>query len=153
MVQVNALYASAASAWASPTYTGWLRQATGSGLYDGAALALGANDIKGGQTLSQLQASYTACITNLRAIVGNTVPLYAVTVMAESMTGSTETVRLQFNSWLTSLPAGITEVIDFDSAMRSSATNALDTALTCDTIHPSYQGQAKLTDVLLAAIP
>jgi hypothetical protein len=130
IVQKLCLYASPASTWANPSYTGWSRQTT-VGPYDGAVLALGANDIKGGRTFTQLQADYTSCITNLRNIVGNSVPLYGLTVMAESMTGT----------------------IDVESEMRDSATNALDAALTCDSIHPSYQGQVRLADVFAASIP
>lgn len=153
IVQTNALYASPASTWANPNYTGWTRQDPSGGAFDGAVIALGANDIKGGQTVSQLQTNYVSCINNLRAIVGTTVPIYAVNVQAESMTSTAESYRLQFNNWLAELPAGITDVIDFESEMRDYYTNVLDTQLTCDTVHPSYQGQAKLTDILLAAIP
>ena len=152
MVQKLCLYASPASTWANANYTGWTRQTT-TGPYDGAVLALGANDIKGGQTFAQLQASYISCLTNLRNIVGPGVPLYGVNVMAESMTGTAETYRLQFNNWLSSIPAPLTDVIDVESEMRSTATNVLDTQLTCDTVHPSYEGQAKLADIFLAAIP
>lgn len=153
MVQKHCLYASMASAWANPSYTGWGRQAAAGGLYDGAGLALGANDIKGGHSFSQLQADYISCITNIRNIIGPTAPLYALTVMAESMSGTAESNRLQFNGWLSSLPAGVTAVVDVESELRDSATNALDAELTCDSIHPSYQGQVRLTDALLASIP
>lgn len=153
MVQRNCLYASPASTWANPSYTGWTRQDCTQGQFAGAVLALGANDIKGGRTFSQLQADYTSCLTNLRNLVGTTVPVYGLTVMAESMSGTQETYRMQFNNWLTQGVTGLTGVVDVESEMRSVQSNALDSQLTCDSIHPSYQGQAKLTEILLAAIP
>jgi hypothetical protein len=152
MVQRHCLYASSAQEWSNPAYNGWGRQYTGGGAFTGAALALGANDIKGGRTLAQLQADYINCLINLRAIVGGAVPVYALTVMPESMSNPNEGVRLAFNNWLGQLPAGITDVIDVESEMRSTQSSALDSQLTCDSIHPSHAGQRKLTDVLMGAI-
>lgn len=152
MVQKHCLYASTAQAWANPAYNGWTRQYTGAGAFTGAALALGANDIKAGRTFAQLQADYINCIINLRNIVGAAVPVYALNVMAESMNNPNEGVRLQFNNWLAQLPAGVTEMIDVESEMRSIQTSALDSASTCDSVHPSHAGQRKLARVLSAAI-
>lgn len=152
MVQKHALYASTAQAWANPAYTGWSRQYTGGGAFTGAALALGANDIKGGRTFTQLQADYINCIINIRNIIGPSAPLYALTVMAESMTSPAEGYRIAFNNWLSQLPYGITEVIDVESGMRSIQTSALDSQSTCDSVHPSHQGQRHLADLLFAAI-
>lgn len=158
MVQKHALYASLTQTWASPTYTGWTRQSTTGGLYDGAVIALGANDIPSGRTLAQLQADYASVIANVQAIVQPGAPIYAVNVLPEnlpSIWGSTyETVRLNFNNWLAQLPAGIAAMVNAEVVMRTSSASAIDSALqTGDNVHPSYAGQAHLTDLLLAAIP
>lgn len=162
VTQRHCLFASTAQTWASSSYGGWSRMNTGSGSWSGAIIALGANDIAGGRTFAQLQTDYTSCISNAQAIVGTSVPIYAVTVMPESFTtgfSAAEGYRLSFNAWLAQLPYGVTSCIDFDSALRgwasssgSLATNAMDFALSCDGIHPSYQGSTVLADTLMGSV-
>lgn len=162
-VQTQCLFSSKAQDWANSSYGGWTRQSTASGQWDGAILTLGCNDIASGTTYSTLLGYYASCITNLRAIVGNSVPLYVVNIMPETFTTGTnskEYYRYQMNEYLGQHPAGITGCIDADSAVRgwlttggAAATNTMDLALSCDGIHPSRQGSIRLADMLAAAIP
>lgn len=161
MLQRHALFASTAQMWASSGYTGYSRMST-TGPWDIAFIELGANDIAGGRTWAQLQPDYQSCIDNIRAIIGSTTPLYAINVMPEAFatgTNSKESYRYSINAWLAQKPQGLTGCIDADSAVRgwltsggSVATNAMDYALSCDGIHPSYQGSVTLADAM-AAVP
>lgn len=164
LVQRHCLFGSTAQTWANSSYDGYTRMSTGSsGGWDGAILTLGCNDIAGGTTYSTLLGYYASCITNVRAIVGNSVPLYVVNIMPEAFatgTNSKEYYRYQMNEYLGQLPAGVTACIDADSAIRgwltsggTVATNNMDYALTSDGIHPSRQGTIRLADALAAAIP
>lgn len=157
MVQKHCLYGSLTQTWANPSYTGWTRQGTSLGLYDGAVISLGINDACFGTTLANLQSYYTSVITNVRNIVGTSAPIYAVNLMAGNLpvnySSAGETVRTGFNSWLAQLPYGITAMVDVDSEMRSTSATALDSVLQCgDGIHPSHAGQDKIARVLSSAI-
>lgn len=159
MLQRHALFASTATMWASSGYTGYSRMST-TGPWDIAFIELGANDIAGGRTWAQLQPDYQSCIDNIRAIIGSTTPLYALTVMPEAFaTGasSKESYRYAINAWLGQKPQGLTGAIDVENSVRgwlttggSVATNAMDYALSCDGIHPSYQGSITLADAMMA---
>lgn len=163
MVQRNCLFGSTAQQWASPSFGGYGRMDASLGQWDGAFLTLGCNDIAGGTTYSTLLGYYASCIANLRALIGNTVPLYLVNIMPENFpTGanSKELYRLQMNGYLGRKPAGTNGTIDADSAVRGWLTSAagvsssnMDYALSCDGIHPSYQGSVRLADAVAAAVP
>jgi len=161
MVQSHCLYGSFAQAWASSSYNGWTRQATGSASFDAAIIAIGCNDIANSRTLAQIQADWTSCLTNLRAIVGTSVPIYAINYAPYYGYSTTmETIRKQFNSWLSQLPCGISGVIDVDSEVRvllatggTTTATSIDIQLTCDQVHPSYQGVTRMVDILTACIP
>ncbi|WP_067671850.1 SGNH/GDSL hydrolase family protein [Nocardia miyunensis] len=162
MVQPHCLFASTAQMWANSSYGGYSRMSTSGGAWDAAIVTLGCNDIAGGTTFATLQGYYTSVINNVRAIVGNSVPLYALNIMPESFaTGanSKEAYRYSMNGWLGGLPAGVTHCIDVDSAVRgwvssggTLATNTMDLSLSCDAIHPSYQGSIRLADAMMAAV-
>jgi lysophospholipase L1-like esterase len=155
MVQRNALFASPASSWAGSSWGGWTRQDTSLGQFDAAVIELGANDIAAGTegtNAATLKTNFISVITNLRAIVGSTVPIYVINVLPESWTTTKEADRQIFNDWLGQLPAGVDYCIDLESVVRSTSTSVMDTALTCDAIHPSYVGHAKIANVLSGAI-
>lgn len=69
-------------------------------------------------------------------------------------------MRKQFNDWLSQLVGnGIQGVIDFDSALTTpSSTGGTTTAvvmrnqMTCDGVHPSYQGVTTLAGVLEGSV-
>lgn len=163
--QVHALYGGFAYTWASSSYSGWTRQDTSGGQFDMAVLELGANDVAAGRTLAQIQADLISCLTNLRAIVGTSVPIYAMNIYPyRGITAASEAIRKQVNSWLSQRPCGIQGIIDIDSEMRvlysstvttnlNQVVSPIDQQLTCDGVHPSYEGTSKLVDVLMAAIP
>lgn len=162
LIQRNCLFGSYAQQWANSSFGGWGRQAINSGVFDIAVITLGINDLTAGRTFAQLQADYINCIANVRALVGNSIPLYCTNLMPNSLTAtglsSPEGYRQQFNNWLSSYPGGVSGVIDLDSEVRTAASSvtstvAVDLAMTSDGVHPSYQGTSKLTDVLLTAIP
>lgn len=161
MVQSHCLYGGFAQTWASSSYTGWTRQDTTNGNFTAVVIAIGCNDIANGRTLAQIQADWTSCITNIRSLVGTSVPIYVTNFTPYyTYTTANETIRKQINSWFSQLPYGVVGVIDFDSEMRVlgssqglTTTAAIDSQLTSDGTHPSYQGTSKLVDVLMAAIP
>lgn len=165
MVQTHALYGGFAQTWVSSSYTGWTRQDTSNGQFDAAVIAIGCNDIANSRSLANIQADWTSCLNNIRAIVGTDVPIYAVNFMPYfGYSAAMEAIRKQFNDWLSQLPGGIQGVIDFDSEMRvtysstvtsnlNQVVSPIDQLLTCDGVHPSYQGTSKLVDVLMSAIP
>lgn len=152
MMQHHCLYASLLQQWASSSYNGWSRQRTDLGLWDFAVIALGANDIPSGRTLAQMQTDFAAMMTNVKAVVGSSVPIYGVNVIPQNLI--TDTVRTGWNNWLAQLPAGLIGMIDFDSEMRRTDGKVIDSVLrSSDNIHPSYAGQSHLTDVLMGAMP
>lgn len=162
MLQRHCLFASTAQMWANSSYGGYSRMSTSGAAWDAAFITLGCNDLAGGTTFSTLQGYYTSVISNVRAIVGNSVPLYALNIMPESFatgTNSKESYRYNMDGWLSQLPAGVTACVDLDSAVRgwastggALATNTMDLALSSDGIHPSYQGSTRLADAVMAAV-
>lgn len=161
MVQNHSLYGAFAQTWASSSYRGWTRLATSGGAFDAAVLALGCNDIALGRTVAQIQADFISCLTNLRAIVGTSVPIYALNYTPyNTYTTTMEGYRKTLNGWLAQRPAGIAGCIDVESGSRvTSATatlttaTAYDTQLTCDGTHPSYEGTERIVQAVTAAMP
>lgn len=159
-VQNHSLYGAFAQTWASNTYRGWTRLATASGGFDAAVLALGCNDIANSRTAAQIQADLISCLTNIRAIVGTTVPIYVANFTPyNTYTTTMEGVRKTMNQWLSQRPAGISRVLDFESGSRvtsasatSTTVTAYDTQLTCDGTHPSYEGTSRIVTNLMAMV-
>jgi len=161
MVQNHSLYGILAQTLVSSSHTEYVRQSTGSAHFDAAVLAVGCNDMASATTLANIQSYWASCLTNLRAIVGTTVPIYTVNFTPYAgATTTKEQVRKQFNQWLSQLPYGIAGVIDADSTLRvpsasatSQTTQNIDTNLTCDMVHPSYEGTTALIKAINAVIP
>lgn len=160
MVQNHSLYGGFAQTWASNTYRGWTRLSTSGGAFDAAVLALGCNDIANGRTAAQIQADLISCLTNIRAIVGTTVPIYVANFTPyNTYTTTNEGIRKAMNSWFSQRPAGISGVIDLESGSRitsasatSTTVTAYDTQLTCDGTHPSYEGTSRIVTNLMAMV-
>jgi hypothetical protein len=161
MVQNHSLYGILAQTLVSSSHTEYTRQGTGSAHFDAAVIAIGSNDMASATSLANIQSYWTSCLTNLRAIVGTAVPIYAVNFSPYSgATTTKEQVRKQFNQWLSQLPYGIAGVVDVDSQLRVSSASAtqqttanIDTQLTCDMVHPSYQGTTAFIKAIEATIP
>lgn len=161
MVQNHSLYGITAQTLVSSSHTEYTRQSTGSAHFDAAVIAIGCNDMALARTLAQIQADWTSCLTNIRAIVGTTVPIYTVNFTPYSgATAGKEEVRKRFNQWLSQRPYGIAGVIDADKQLSvplaasgyQTASN-MDAHLTCDAVHPSYQGTTAYIKAISAVIP
>lgn len=161
MVQCHSLYGITAQTLASSSNTQYSRQSTANAHFDAAVLAIGCNDMALSRTLAQIQADWASCLTNLRTIVGTTVPIYTVNFTPYSgATTTKEQVRKQFNQWLSQRPYGIAGVIDASSTLSvlsstatSQTTQNIDTNLTCDMVHPSHQGTTAYIKAISAVIP
>jgi len=161
MVQNHSLYGAFAQTWASSSYRGWTRLATSGGAFDAAILALGCNDIANGRTAAQIQADLISCLTNIRTIVGTTVPVYAVNFTPyNTYTSTMEGIRKTMNQWFSQHPYGIKGVIDLESGSRvtsatatSTTATAYDTQFTSDGTHPSYEGTSRIVANLMAEMP
>lgn len=161
MVQNHSLYGITAQTLASSSHTEYTRQSTANAHFDAAVVSIGCNDFALSRSLAQIQADWASCLTNVRSIVGTTVPIYTVNFTPyANATTTKEQVRKQFNQWLSQRPYGIAGVIDASSTMSvmtatatSQTTQNIDTNLTCDMVHPSYQGTTALIKAISAVIP
>lgn len=161
MVQNHSLYGQFASSLASSSNTAYVRQATANAHFDAAVIAIGCNDMASAVALSTLQGYWQSCLANLQGIVGTSVPIYAVNYTPYSgATTTKEQVRKQMNQWFSQYPGGIAGVIDASSVMSvpsgsatAQTTALMDTNLTCDMVHPSYQGTDAMIRAINAVIP
>ncbi|MFF4027026.1 SGNH/GDSL hydrolase family protein [Nocardia elegans] len=152
-----------ANAFSFTTIPAWSRVDHSGAAYDAAVIALGSNDLSTGlRTLAQLQADILTTITNVRAVVGSTKPIYVATIIARTMAsnGTTpnqttwESYRNDYNSWLVEGGAGVDGVIDMDAATRGTSTSTLwPTYVTTDNIHPAYLGNQQMATALAMTIP
>jgi hypothetical protein len=161
MVQNHSLYGQFASSLVSSSNTAYTRQSTANAHFDAGVIAIGCNDMASAVSLSTLQGYWQSCLANMQAITGTSVPIYAVNYTPYSgATTTKEQVRKQFNQWLSQYPGGIAGVIDASSAMSvpsgtatAQTTALMDTNLTCDMVHPSYQGTDAMIRAISAVIP
>ncbi len=154
LVQNHSLYGVTVQALASSSHRTWTRQGTSGGSFDGAVIGLGINDIDISRTATQIQTDILSVISNVQTIIGTDKPIYLVNLMSRSYGATPEAVRNSVNDWISTMPTGVTGVIDFDWATRGVSVTAQDTYLaSTDLIHPTHRGQNVLTQSLRAVIP
>lgn len=154
LIQNQSLYALQAATLENTSRREWTRQPQTGGAFDGCIVELGTNDVANSRTLAQIQTSIMAVVSNVRTLLGTSVPIYVCNVIAHGQSGGIETVRTNVNDWVGQVPYGVRGTVDVDAAMRRTAnTNVSDAALMCtDGVHPNYQGQGVLASLLRASV-
>ncbi|WP_280430049.1 hypothetical protein [Nocardia brasiliensis] len=132
----------------------WTRQNILAANLDGAIISIGSNDVfPGGRTLAQFQSDIQKIVTKVKQLIGYDKPVYFGNIIPRNDNSAKNTVRLQANSWLATLPFGARGCIDFDVVMRQgSSATTLDPAKTVDNIHPSYAGVDAMVSKLAATV-
>ncbi|CAM4133546.1 SGNH hydrolase-type esterase domain-containing protein [Nocardia ninae] len=132
----------------------WSRQNIVAANLDGAIISVGSNDVfPGGRTLAQYQADIQKIVTKVKQLIGYDKPIYFGNIIPRNDSSAKNTVRLQANAWLATLPFGAKGCIDFDVVMRQgSSTTTLDPVKTVDNIHPSYAGVDAMVSKLAMSI-
>lgn len=130
-------------------------------------IALGTNDLAGARTQSQLQADLTALIARAKLVVNRgtgrvhvaTIPPRTtstdswVTSGANQTVAATETDRVTTNTWIRTVPTGVTSVIEIADALETSRNSGKwkapsGVAQTDDGIHPNTAGRALIKTVI-----
>lgn len=111
---------------------------------DSVVWAIGSNDIFGGAaSLEVAQARFATARSALAQALGDA-PLYLATIMPRtSTTGTPETVRRDYNTWLRTLPGGARDIFDFAAAI-SSDDETIQPAYDADGTHLNTSGYATL---------
>ncbi|MFM9261883.1 hypothetical protein ACKAMS_24920 [Rhodococcus sp. 5A-K4] len=141
--------------WAATSDDRWTRTDMSNANFTGAIIALGSNDMANGSgvSLATYQTNMATIVAKVRTIIGSTAPIYGVNVMGRVSLGTAnQTLRQAYNDWLGSVPLGMTDVIDMDSAMTNAGTYTLDANLTMDGVHPSYTGISAMASKLRSVI-
>ncbi|MDR7081448.1 lysophospholipase L1-like esterase [Arthrobacter ginsengisoli] len=89
-------------------------------VFDAMYVHLGTNDINAGASLATVQTRLGIALDKLRTTYGN-VPVYLGIVPPRNFGAGPEAVRVAYNTWLRTLPFGVTGTMDFDRAVRSAA--------------------------------
>jgi hypothetical protein len=145
----NISLAGISGAYFGGTSTGLWTRCDHSGVtYRGVVIALFSNDVSSSQTLGQIQTNFLNMCATARTLFGSTVEIWACLVIPRN----TLTGIPPVNDWLAQLPGGITGVIDLNSPMRGVTVNTIAAEVTCDTIHPSYQGTTTLVQATSAGL-
>jgi hypothetical protein len=107
----NGVGSSVSGTWASGAFYGWTQRDFATCVPDFAVIALGTNDA-GATPLATYQANVEAIVTILQGFgIGR---IYVCTVPPANLTGTAEYQRQQYNSWLRTLPLGVSGCIDMD---------------------------------------
>ncbi|MFB8281878.1 hypothetical protein [Nocardia colli] len=155
LVQNLSMAGVTAAVFADPTFPEfWTRQNIVAANLDGAIISIGSNDLfPGGRTLAQYKADVQTIVTKVKQLIGYDKALYFGNIIPRNDSSAKNTIRLQANAWLATLPFGAKGCIDFDVVMRQgSSTTTLDPVKTTDNIHPSYAGVDAMVSKLSATV-
>jgi len=119
--------------------------------FDEVIISGGSNDIfPGGRSVANLQTDIDTIRSKL-AGYGINAPVYMATILARGTTSNS--VRLNYHDWLASRPPFVSDIIDFDGALRGISATAIMPQYTSDSIHPSRMGCAVMADKLATVLP
>lgn len=119
---VNAYAGALSSQFTTASHTKYTRYAGLS--VDAVHIGLGTNDLSQSGTVASVQANLASIIGIVRSIWGRDVLIYANTIQPFGGSGTNETNRTTYNTWLRSMPYGIAGIIDFDRVVRNPASTA-----------------------------
>lgn len=139
--------------WAVTSADRWNRTDLAAAKFDGVFIAAGSNDYANNRTLAQFQADIQTIITKVRDVVGLK-PIYLVDIMPRTDASAREALRTSFNSWLYTLPYGVRGVVRASDVFAATpGASTVIPAMTCDGVHPSFDGILALADKTTLYVP
>ncbi|MGQ5692140.1 SGNH/GDSL hydrolase family protein [Rhodococcus erythropolis] len=145
-----AQFASTSTQWATLSEDRWTRTNLGNAYFDGAVIGIGSNDCAAGLSLATYKANMATIVAKVRSTIGADKPIYLANIIGR--TGVTAANKNAYNDWLSTLPFGVTGLIDFDSALTTPASTTLLGTISADAVHPNSTGQAAMARILGSAI-
>jgi lysophospholipase L1-like esterase len=115
-------YGSNSNEWTTYTQERWQRLIASGHTIDFAVVEIGSNDANNGATLAAFQGYVASIVANIKSLGINRI--YFNTVAPRALTGTNETNRVAYNTWLASRPFGIRGVFDVDALLSDPATPA-----------------------------
>lgn len=112
-------YGSNANEWVTLSQERWQRILASGHTIDFAVVDLGSNDANNGATLAAFQGYVSSIVANVRSLGINRI--YFNTIAPRALTGTNETNRVAFNTWLASRPFGIRGVFDVEALLADPA--------------------------------
>ena len=110
--------------------------------------SLGQNDLATeGVTVDALKSRYTSVMEEISARWPG-IPVMNAAVTASSKSSDLETLRLNYNAWLRSLPLGERAYVDFASVIDTADSQDIKPEYSADGLHPNTSGQTAMAQVL-----
>lgn len=139
--------------WAVTSADRWTRTDLSNAKFDGAFIAAGSNDYANNRTLAQYQADMAAVILKVRDTIGLK-PIYLVDIMPRTDASAREALRTSFNAWLYTLPYGVRGIVRASDVFAATpGASTVIPGLTCDGVHPSFEGILALADKTTLYVP
>ncbi len=114
-------------------------------------IELGVNDLNGTQTLQDMKDNYEAIVATV--LLAGALDVRGVTVVPSTTYHAQDSIRVAFNTWLLTLPAGILSVADVATAVQDPGDHSYQApSLTADGLHLNDAGHAVMLPVILASL-